>query len=425
MAFNIPGLPFKLTPQDMGGVDLADSLSKGFKMYGDYYDAQYKPKNLAEALLASQLQNKINQPKADHAEEITLADLAHTRAGTGLIGAQTDEARFYAKNPLLKLPGAAGQIGASLYLNQNQGTSQPTDSTDKQDTNQTSAPGSVGANYPQMILDSLSSKTSGAMAKADYDTKRSQSFAYSTAPVDTKNYMLAQAAGMGIAPDKAVNEFAMGKTIDDLAKENGFDPEALPDPDYAPTKQNVTQLKQRQAALGEMNHLAKFVTEGLGPYAKTMMGWSPEQIGAQLKNMDPDKQAKFLAARGLVPELTNMRLMTANAKGTVSAIKSLQEKSLLNIKALQSQVDPKVWMKAQKLMDEELAQAMGASIKKYQLKGNKQIKAEHKMVLPESYAEIKAMAKKQGITPDQLIANSANDQEEGVLTWNPQLGRFD
>jgi hypothetical protein len=206
------------------------------------------------------------------------------------------------------------------------------------------------------------------VAQTDYMKKRADSFAYSTAPVDTKNYMLAQAAGMGIAPDKAVNAFTKGKTLEDLAKDNGFDPENMPEPDFAPTKGNITKLNERKAALGEMKHLSDFVIKGLGPYSETVMGWSPQQTWSQLNGMDKDKQIKFLAARAIVPELTNMRLMTAGAKNTVHGIKAMQDKSLMNIKGLQSGVSPDVWISAQKLVDKELEQAMKSSMSKFRLK---------------------------------------------------------
>ncbi len=223
---------------------------------------------------------------------------------------------------------------------------------------------------------SIKEPTEKDKALTEYAQKRAESFAYSTAPVDTKNYMLAQAAGMGIAPDKAVNAFTKGKTLEDLAKENGFDPENMPEPDFAPTKGNITKLNERKAALGEMKHLSDFVIKGLGPYSETVMGWSPQQTWSQLNGMDKNKQIKFLAARAIVPELTNMRLMTAGAKNTVHGIKSLQDKSLMNIKGLQSGVSPDVWMAAQKLVDKELEQAMKASMSKFRLKTKNERMAE-------------------------------------------------
>ena len=62
--------------------DVSDTITKGFENY-------YKPKQLAEDLLRQKLSNAMNKPKAEHAEEITLADLMNTRANTGLTTANT------------------------------------------------------------------------------------------------------------------------------------------------------------------------------------------------------------------------------------------------------------------------------------------------------------------------------------------------
>lgn len=136
MAFNIPGVPFKLTPQDMGGFDLAGSLRSGMQTYEQGVKSAYAPKNASEALLAQQLNNKINQAKAQYAMQNEAANLAHTQAGTGLIGEQTrglgienqympeklkmalQQERFKLDNPLLNMTGSAGQVGSLLYLQQ-------------------------------------------------------------------------------------------------------------------------------------------------------------------------------------------------------------------------------------------------------------------------------------------------------------------
>lgn len=350
VGFNIPNGAFPISAEGASGMpDWAKAMSQGFQGAADVY----KPRAASEKLLEQMIKNKF-LPRSEEAR----IGLQEGQAGAipymnRLHEAQTREAGFYADNPLLKLPGAAGQIGAMNYLKNH-----PEKGADQ----------STGSGYADMIAAALKGQTAKNTAAADYSGKRAASFAYSTAPVDAKNYLLAQAAGMGIAPDKAVNAFSKGETIEDLAMENGFDPENLPEPDFMPTRGNVTSLNQRKAALGEMKHLSDFVTDGLGPYASTVMGWSPEQLSDQLNNMNPEKQVKFLAARGLVPELTNMRLMTAGAKTTVAAIKDMKEKSMLNIKAMQTKVNPKVWVAAQKLMDKELEKAMGASTKAYHLR---------------------------------------------------------
>lgn len=89
MPFNLPGLPFSLTAEGMGVPDYQKAIRSGFDTFQKGAEAINTPAKLAEALLASKLQNKINQPKADRAYEITDADLRNTIANTGLTSANT------------------------------------------------------------------------------------------------------------------------------------------------------------------------------------------------------------------------------------------------------------------------------------------------------------------------------------------------
>lgn len=93
MTFNIQGLPWKLTGADVGAVDYADALAKGFKNYQGMAEAVNTPKRLSEALLAQQLQNKINTAKADYAERNEAAGLQSTLAGTENTRAGTQNLR--------------------------------------------------------------------------------------------------------------------------------------------------------------------------------------------------------------------------------------------------------------------------------------------------------------------------------------------
>jgi len=72
-----------------------------------------------------------------------------------------------------------------------------------------------------------------------------------------------------------------------------------------------------------------------------------------------------LAARGLAPELSNLRLMVAQARTGKYAMQSMIDKSLTNINALRPLVTPKVWMKVQKLMGDTLTDAFENSEKAY------------------------------------------------------------
>lgn len=65
MAYS-PIMPnMKLTAADMGVPDYAKALQQGFKTAADVY----KPRSASEQLLSQMLQNKMNAPNAEHAEE--------------------------------------------------------------------------------------------------------------------------------------------------------------------------------------------------------------------------------------------------------------------------------------------------------------------------------------------------------------------
>jgi hypothetical protein len=67
--FSVP----MLNKEQTGAFDLSKALQSGFETY-------YKPKNMAEQLLAENLQNKIKQPYADNAEEAFRTDMDYKRA---------------------------------------------------------------------------------------------------------------------------------------------------------------------------------------------------------------------------------------------------------------------------------------------------------------------------------------------------------
>ena len=70
MAIDYPQFRPTLTAADMGGFDLANAIKSGLQNYGNYFEAQYKPKNLQEALINAQQTNQINAPYAEHAQDV-------------------------------------------------------------------------------------------------------------------------------------------------------------------------------------------------------------------------------------------------------------------------------------------------------------------------------------------------------------------
>lgn len=66
MAFNIPGLPFKLTAADMGGVDLSKSILGGLQNYNQFQQARYAPQ---------MMEAQVNKLKADAQKNMMLSQL--------------------------------------------------------------------------------------------------------------------------------------------------------------------------------------------------------------------------------------------------------------------------------------------------------------------------------------------------------------
>lgn len=194
-------------------------------------------------------------------------------------------------------------------------------------------------------------------ASAGYQQRMTQGFNWVHSPVDAKNYQIAQLAGAGIDPSVAVSELSSGLTVPQILQKNGFDPTNPPDPDFLPTRGNIQQLKQRQSALKELDTIGTFIKEGLGPYSQTIQGYSPAQIGDALTGMNPEQQKKFLAARMLAPEYSNIRLMVAQGKTGITAVEQIMDKSMMNVKALHLPVTQDIFEGAQELADKTITDA--------------------------------------------------------------------
>lgn len=77
------GAPFKLTPQDMGNVDIGSAFGRGLDNYIKLRQAQYTQPLLQEQLAQAQIGTDYMPREKD-------ADLAYKGASTGLIGKQVD-----------------------------------------------------------------------------------------------------------------------------------------------------------------------------------------------------------------------------------------------------------------------------------------------------------------------------------------------
>jgi hypothetical protein len=211
-------------------------------------------------------------------------------------------------------------------------------------------------NLRQQLAESLIAQKLG-VRQTPYQQKMTQAFNWVHSTPDMKNYQVAQLAGAGVDPSEGISQLASGKTVPEILQTKGFDPNNPPEPDFLPTHGSVEKLKQRQVALKEVESIGKFVENGLGPYSHTFFNLSPLQIKDALLGMNDEQQQNFLAARGLVPELTNLRLTLANARTTVHAQDQMLNNSLLQINQFRGLVSDKNWLGAQKKMDQQLKNA--------------------------------------------------------------------
>jgi hypothetical protein len=79
MAIQLPNFA-PIAPGGMGEFDLGRAIHSGLENYNKFLDVKHKPKALAEALLAQQLQNKIQGINAQYAEPMAQSKLALTKA---------------------------------------------------------------------------------------------------------------------------------------------------------------------------------------------------------------------------------------------------------------------------------------------------------------------------------------------------------
>ncbi len=106
IGFGYQAIGRALKPQETGIPDYVGALSKGL-------EAGFKPASLSQKLLSDMLTNKMNESKARHAEEITLADLAHTQAGTQ--GLNDEHSMRGLRQQLLQQKVSEGDLRQNFY----------------------------------------------------------------------------------------------------------------------------------------------------------------------------------------------------------------------------------------------------------------------------------------------------------------------
>lgn len=367
---------------------------------------QYQPQTLAEQLQAMKTGNALSNIELQYAPQMTQAQLNQLRANTGLTNTQVKQMQFGLENPLLNQTGSAGQVGALLYMLQhpelfNQPGGKPSGQLaiqqippnlnghispiPQQNPNMSMIPGNAPVNpmqafavaqgqlpprtqqtlqgqqgppgqnlsdLPELMKQSLFAELNRKTAMADLTTQKASNYGFQILPVDQKRDLLAKAAGMGIDKNEAIQRFNNGQTIQDMAIDKGFDPNNLPEAIHAATQTDITRAHFRQQAVAEINAIQPILTEAVAPYSQMMYGFSPKQIAQAISGENPDAQAKFLAAKGLMPEMSSLRIKAMGGQVGIEAIREVQKASMGELRSFQGLVSPEVYRQAQHYMDQ-------------------------------------------------------------------------
>lgn len=300
------------------------------KMQAMQQQAERQNQLFPEELKKNQLSNQLSQMQIEDYAPRTQTERAYKNA-------LTQKMEFQRQNPLYGQAGAAGQIGAA----------------------QLSDPETA-----KMIMNALASSQSSRQSQTDLNNKRAEGYSFNSLPTNERSYLIAQAAGMGVEPNEAINMFNKGKTVDQMAIEQGYDPNNKPEPVYPLTSSGQTQLKMRQAANAEIKVLGDKISKAMSPYSRKILGYSPVQIVEAMKGENKDSQAKLLAARALQPELASIRLRMGGGNVGIEAIREMTNSSMGHIGSFESLVSPEVYEKTNEYVDKWLTEAVEAANKK-------------------------------------------------------------
>jgi len=198
-------------------------------------------------------------------------------------------------------------------------------------------------------------------------------------PVNEKKRAIGLTTAMGIDPIEGLKLLRSGQSLRDIADSKGFLLEELT-PMYPLGEENVKQLQKRSGFVNEIKNLEDKIIGGMGKYQNKLYGYSLEQMADALSGENPEEQGKVLAARALQPELAALRLKVAGGNIGIEAIRELQDKSLGNLKILESLVDSPTYIAMQKYMTkylEEAANEFNRTMEDYgRLRSNAQKKSE-------------------------------------------------
>ena len=319
------------------------------------------------------LENKILGPKAEHAEEITLADLANTQANTGLVGQNTLKQKILNQFLGEREPAEIGEIKArSKSYGRGGGR------------------GGVGSKDESLFQNSV--------AQLNPELDERQQVEAANAYAEGKDRL---SDGTPLAPITPLVQ----RNLDRAYKSTT-------------TANLINQGVRANQAEAEIGVLQDYAQKAMAPYGDTVFNMSPEQIKDSFKT-DPESQkrlGKLIAAQALQYEIAQNRIRLANGQPGVTSTQELMQLSGQQLHTKFPRLSAEARQEASRYLDEALKEgnrvrqnvgtspsALGRRIEK----GLESTKGKEF-----SYDDIDAMAKKYNKSHDEIMADIARWRAE-------------
>ena len=317
MPFNIQPFPWKLTGKDVGAVDFADALRKGFENYKTFEEAKNTPAKLAEDLLRSKLANKNQEILNQYLPRSEEARIGNTEANTGLTKENTYKQQIL-NNFLPRREEAeiGNTIAQSNYYNRG------------------GAGAGVGTKYQTAYMNEVAKDNPGLTG----DQIREAANAYAQGKTTLND-------GTQLAPMSPSTQLA----FDNAVKASS-------------TAQGINQSNLANQADAELKVFTDLSKEWSKPYASALLNKSPAQILDTFKNDDESqtKLGKVIAANALQFEIAQIRNRIAGGNPGITSTQQLMNESMQHINAVWLRLSAKARSVATDSLNEAITKGLRA-----------------------------------------------------------------
>ena len=284
---------------------------------------KYAAPSAEAALMSKMLSNKTAEYNLQQAPQQDALQQALIRSQIANQNRMNQESNTF--NPL-SAPGVAGQVAiAEMYKQQGR------------------------PDLAKAIMDNL-----GSSNNSDLNVWRST-------PLNIRRDLIAAARGIGYDEAEATQAFASGKSLEQLAADKGISSGDISKYQriYGPSPQSINQAQQRTAADKELDFLGQKFVEWTEPYVTvgTIGNYSPTQLVDMIKGENKDKQAKFLAASVIYPDLAMLRLRLGMGESGITAVEEMKKASLGQIKVFEKGIDREIFTKMNGYVNDALGEA--------------------------------------------------------------------